>query len=197
MRELRAAVKRHVANVVANGIDYPPHEVKFEQTIATAAVSILAQYARFVERTPAVMDALRANYDVLSRFQGCQPDHKLDETAIRHWDGYWFGKRHLYGDTLHQHSTITARAFLQYAAATGDDLPRARAERCLRNCLYMFRPDGSATCAYLLPLSVTMLNPDGTTRGITRRGEFADPFVNDMDTALYLAMCSGVFGSYE
>lgn len=195
--ELRAGVKRHVANIVANGIDYPPHEVKFEQTIAAAAVSILAQYARFVERTPAVMDALRANYDVLSRFQGCQPDHKLDETAIRHWDGYWFGKRHLYGDTLHQHSTFTARSFLRYAAATGDDRPRARAERCLRNCLYMFRPDGSATCAYLLPLSVTMLNRDGSTIGVTRRGEFADPFVNDMDMALYIAMCSGVFGSYE
>ena len=194
--ELREAVRKHIANVTANGIRYPEHEVRFEQTIATPAVSLLAQYYRLVEKTPAVRDALEANYDILSRFQGNQPDHKLHETAIRHWDGYWFGKDHLYGDTLHQHSTITARAFLQYAAATGDRRPVARAERCLRNCLYMFRPDGSATCAYLLPLTVTMLNRDGTVMRVSRRGECADPFVNDMDTALYLTMRSGLFGIY-
>ena len=194
--ELRTAIGRHVANIVANGIHFPEHEVRFEQTIATPAVSILAQYARFVEKTPALMAALEANYDILSRFQGNQPDHKLNETAIRHWDGYWFGKNHLYGDTLHQHSTITARAFLQYAAATGDPQPRARAERCLRNCLYMFTPDGRGTAAYLLPLTVTMLNPDGTVRQAARRGEYADPFVNDMDVVLFLGMGSGLFGDY-
>ncbi|MBR4611568.1 MAG: hypothetical protein IKO40_02520, partial [Kiritimatiellae bacterium] len=46
--ELREAVRRHVANIVANGIHYPEHEVRFEQTIATPAVSIIAQYCRFV-----------------------------------------------------------------------------------------------------------------------------------------------------
>ena len=60
----------------------------------------------------------------------------------------------------------------------------------------MFRSDGSATCALLLPLSVTMLNRDGTVFRSARRGEFADPFVNDMDTALYLGMRSGLFGKY-
>lgn len=194
--ELREAVRRHVANVTRNGIRYPEHEVRFEQTIATPAVSLLAQYCRLVERSPDVLEALRANYDILSRFQGCQPDHRLHETAIRHWDGYWFGKRHLYGDTLHQHSSITGRAFLQYAAATGDRNAITRAERCLRNCLYMFRPDGSASCACLLPLTVTMLNRDGTPMLPARRGEYFDPFVNDMDTALYLAMRSGLFGIY-
>ena len=194
--ELREAVRRHVANIVANGICYPEHEVRFEQTIATPAVSILAQYCRFIEKTPAVLEALEANFDILSRFQGNQPDHKLHETAIRHWDGYWFGKRHLYGDTLHQHSAITARAYLQYAAATGDDRPVERAERCLRNCLFMFRPDGAATCAYMLPLTVTMLHRDGTVFRAARRGEFADPFVNDMDVVLYLGMRSGLFGEY-
>ncbi len=194
--DLREAVKRHVANIVANGIRFPEHEVRFEQTIATPAVSILAQYIRLVEKDPKVLEALRAVFDILSRFQGNQPDHKLDETAIRHWDGYWFGKRHLYGDTLHQHSTITARAFLQYAAATGDRAPVARAARCLRNCLYMFRANGEATCAYLLPFSVTMLDREGNALGPARRGEFADPLVNDMDVVLYIGMCSGLFGDY-
>ena len=194
--ELREAVRRHVANIVANGIRFPEHEVRFEQTIATPAVSILAQYYRLVEKDPNVLETLKAVFDILSRFQGNQPDHKLDETAIRHWDGYWFGKRHLYGDTLHQHSTITARAFLQYAAATGDRAPVARAERCLRNCLYMFRANGEATCACLLPLTVTMLGRDDTPLQPARRGEFADPLVNDMDVVMYIGMCSGLFGEY-
>ena len=194
--ELRAAIRRHVGNLVKNGIHFPEHEVRFEQTIATPAVSILAQYYRLVERDPSVRTTLDVCYDVLSRFQGNQPDHKLDETAIRHWDGYWFGKDHLFGDTLHQHSTITGRAFLQYAAATGDKRAIARAERCFRNCLYMYQPDGTGTAAYLLPLTITLLNSDGTTIRPSERGERPDPFVNDMDVVLYMSMCSGLFGRY-
>ena len=60
----------------------------------------------------------------------------------------------------------------------------------------MFRPDGTATCAYMLPLTVTMLNDDGSLFRAARRGEFADPFVNDMDVALYLGMRSGFFGTF-
>jgi hypothetical protein len=60
----------------------------------------------------------------------------------------------------------------------------------------MFRPDGTATCAQLLPLTVTMLNGDGSVFRAARRGEFADPFVNDMDVVLYLGMRSGLFGKY-
>lgn len=194
--ELRTAVLRHIDNIAKNGIHFPEHEVRFEQTIATPAVGILARSEKLLGSKPEVRRSLDAAFDVLSRFQGNQPDHKRDEIAIRHWDGFWFGKNHLYGDTLHQHSSITARAFLQYAAATGNKTARARAERCLRNCLYMFRPNGEATCAYLLPYSVTMLGRDGTVKRPTRRGEYADPLVNDMDTALYIAMCSGLFGDY-
>lgn len=193
---LKAAVARHVDNIIRNGLEYPAHEVRFEQTIATAPVSILSRYSVLVDRVPGILEALKEQVDVLSRFQGNQPDHKLHETAIRHWDGYWFGKRQLFGDTLHQHSAITARAFMQYAAVTGEKSWRDRAERCLRNTLYMFRPDGSATCAYLIPFSVTMLEPDGSLFTPRRRGEYADPFVNDMDLALYIGMCSGVFGVY-
>lgn len=60
----------------------------------------------------------------------------------------------------------------------------------------MFTPDGRGTAAYLLPLTVTMLNPDGTVRQAARRGEYADPFVNDMDVVLFLGMGSGLFGDY-
>ena len=39
---------------------------------------------------------------------GNQPDHKRHEIPIRHWDGYWFGRNRMFGDTLHQHSAFSA-----------------------------------------------------------------------------------------
>ena len=192
--ELRAHLERHVANIVANGLRYPAHEVRFEQTIASPAVHILANYFRLVDRRPDVLDQLKLHAEVLRRFNGNQPDHKRHEIAIRHWDGYWFGRNRTFGDTLHQHSALSARAFLLYAAATGEPGWRERAERCLRNCLFLFRPDGTATAAWLLPFSTVLLGDDGEPLGPRRRGERPDPFVNDMDLALYVAMSSGVFG---
>ena len=44
---------------------------------------------------------------------------------------------------------------------------------------------GTASCAYLHPYSVTMLNPDGSEIAPARRGEFFDPWANDQDFALY------------
>lgn len=43
-RELAGLVRTHVENIRANGILYPPHEVRFEQTIVTPALSILSAY---------------------------------------------------------------------------------------------------------------------------------------------------------
>ena len=134
--------------------------------------------------------------DVLSRFNGNQPDHRLNEIAIRHWDGYWFGKRHTYGDTLHQHSALSARAYLWYARAGGDAAWRRCAEHTYRNILAMFTPDGRATAAYMLPLTVTMVNRDGSLAEPTRRVQGPDPLANDQDSALYNAMASGLFGNY-
>ena len=84
----------------------------------------------------------------------------------------------------------------------GAYLPRARpgwrerAERCLRNCLCMFRPDGSATAAWMLPFSTVMLDDRGEPLFPRQLGEGPDPFVNDMDLALYIAMASGLFGDF-
>ena len=50
----------------------------------------------------------RKQLDVLELFNGIEPSYHLREVAIRHWDGYWFGKRKLYGDTFpHYWSALT------------------------------------------------------------------------------------------
>jgi hypothetical protein len=35
---------------------------------------------------------------LLEAFAGKQPDSRLYEVSIRHWDDDWFGKLHVYGD---------------------------------------------------------------------------------------------------
>ena len=120
------------------------------------------------------MDAAREHLRLLEVFGGRQPDHHLHEVAIRHWDGYWFGKRKMWGDTFpHYWSTLTAVAFHRYHLATGDGAYLERAHEILRNNLSLFRPDGRASCAYVYPMTV-----DGN------EGRFYDPYANDQDWAL-------------
>ena len=184
-RELAGLVRTHVENIRANGVLYPPHEVRFEQTIVTPALSILSAYYNLIERDPALLEEAKRHAAILKRFNGDQPDHKWNSLPIRHWDGYWFGKRALYGDTLHYWSCLSAYASLLHAQGTGDNTLRMQAKKTLRNLLCLFFPDGTASCAYLHPYSVTMLNPDGSEIAPARRGEFFDPWANDQDFALY------------
>jgi hypothetical protein len=55
----------------------------------------------------------------LEAFNGNQPDVHLYDIGIRHWDGYWFGKNELLGDTMpHYWSALTAIAFQRYYQCT-------------------------------------------------------------------------------
>ena len=193
--ELAGRVREHVGTIRQNGVLYPPHEVRFEQTIVTPALSILSAYYALVDADPAVRNEASRHVELLVRFDGEQPDHKWNSLPIRHWDGYWFGKRALYGDTQHYWSCLTAYALLLHGRNVGDVALRARARKMLRNLLCQFFPDGSASCAYLHPYTVTMLRPDGTPLEPPRRGEFFDPWANDQDFALYyLLRIRGEFG---
>ena len=115
---------------------------------------------------------------ILDRFSGHQPSHYLNEIAIRYWDDYWFGKSHLFGDTLPHHlSCLTARAFAAYARLTENKEYIYRAEECIRNCLCLIGDDAAGSAAYVYPHSV-----DGCS------GEFYDDWANDQDLPLYDAM---------
>ena len=101
-------------------------------------------------------------------------DGHLHEIAIRHWDGYWFGKRRVFGDTFpHYWSAENGRTFKRYARLTGNEEYNIRGEHSLRGVLSMFFEDGTATCAYLYPYSVN-----------GKKTDFADPYANDQDWGL-------------
>ena len=67
------------------------------------------------------------------RLMGNQPSYHLNEIAIRHWDGYWFGKREMWGDTFpHYWSTLTGAAFYLYAQCVGNNTYKRRAENIVK-----------------------------------------------------------------
>ncbi|MCH9276883.1 hypothetical protein JS533_011475 [Bifidobacterium amazonense] len=101
----------HARTLAGLGLRYPKHEVNYEQSIVAPAASVILQTAALTGDR----ELLRAGFDqlhVLDQFNGCQPDAHLNEVAIRHWDGFWFGKRKQYGDTFpHYWSGLTADVF--------------------------------------------------------------------------------------
>lgn len=164
----------HHGEIVAQtGRIYPPSEVNFEQSIVAPAANILLELYR-ATGNQTWLRGVKPHFDLLEAFGGRQPDYRLHDVAIRHWDGYWFGKERLWGDTFpHYWSTLTAIAMHHYAKATGDESYGARAEGILRANLKLFTPDGRGSCAFIYPLTVN-----------GREGDHGDPYANDQDWAL-------------
>lgn len=177
LAEATGLFTRHARAIAATGTSYPPHEVNYEQSIVAPAADILLQ-THLLSGESELLSAARAQLRVLDQFHGVQPDHHLNDVAVRHWDGYWFGKRQRYGDTFpHYWSGLTGNVHALYARATGDAGSRERADGLIRGVLPLIHDDGRATCAYLFPHRVN-----------GERGDYADPLANDQDWALVFAL---------
>jgi len=175
--EVETIFIQHADKILETGMSYPAHEVNYEQSIVAPAANILLQ-VYIITKEKKYLEAGHMQLEVLELFNGLQPDYHLYETAIRHWDGYWFGKRKLYGDTFpHYWSALTGNAYLLYAICTNKGEYFKKAESSFRGVLSMFNPDGSATCAYVYPYSVNGIKAD-----------FADPYANDQDWAMYFML---------
>ena len=63
----------------------------------------------------------------------CSPTITLNEVAIRHCDGYWFGKRRYYGDIFpHYWSALTGKVFEMYGEILKDENWIRRGEASIR-----------------------------------------------------------------
>ena len=175
--ELFDCAVRHTAVIIANGTDYPKHEVDYEQTISAPAVTFLLALYKLT-RDKAYIEYAEPHLELLERFNGFAPDYHLNEVAIRHWDDYWFGKSKMFGDTFpHYWSVLSGWAYKLYADSVDSREYAKLAEKSARNCLCLFMPDGAASCAYVYPY---MIND--------RKGRFFDEWANDQDFALYYAI---------
>jgi len=165
---------RKVADTfMKNGTNYPKSEVNYEQSIVAPSIIFLEEMY-LVTQEMQYLKAVEAFIPVLEAFGGQQPSFHLNGIAIRHWDGYWFGKYRFWGDTMpHYWSTLSADAFANYARCTGNQSYLKKAENILLNNLCLFGEDGSASCAYIYPNYVN-----------GRKAGFFDPFANDQDFAL-------------
>jgi hypothetical protein len=196
--ELERLLRAHVDVMLAKENGYPSQEVRFEQTLVTPPTTVLSGYAEYVKRDPAILSAISNHIAVLKRFDGNAPDHRLAGIPIRHWDGYWFGKERLFGDSMpHYWSCLSAFDYGFFARLSGDKDYFRRAERIFRNLLCLYFPNGKASCAYIYPFSVTMVDKKGKVLEQARRGERFDPWANDQDYGLYYALREGVFDGMD
>lgn len=167
----------HAENILEKRLSYPPHEVNYEQTIVSPAVTILSEMSALTGEKK-FSDAAKMHIEVLERFNGMQPSFHLNEIPIRYWDGFWFGKCRLRGDTFpHYWSCLTAQAYADYYQISGDEKYKIAAEKCMRNCLCLFTENGKGSAAYMYPYKIN-----------NTYGEFYDDWSNDQDFALYFAL---------
>ena len=180
--------RRNVDNIINNGTSYPKHEVNYEQTIVTPAVTHVSEMGLLCEDKEHYINEAKKHMECLTRFSGHQPSFHLNEIAIRYWDDFWFGKNRIMGDTLPHHlSCLTARSYIAYSRLSHETEWLDNAEECIRNCMCLIGDDGRGSAACVYPYKLN---------GI--RGEFFDPWSNDQDLvlydALYLNDINGAFG---
>jgi len=173
---------------MAQGTNYPTSEVNYEQSIVAPAALILLELHQATGEA-AWLQGARPHLALLDLFEGRQPDHHLHGISIRHWDGYWFGKARMWGDTFpHYWSGLNAIAWQIYGQAIGERQWQARARTTLRNNLSLFSADGHASAAFIYPTTVN-----------GRPGYFADAYANDQDWTLVhaLRLASALLGGVE
>ena len=174
--ELKKWLNRHAEYVLEQGLSFPKSEVNYEQSIAAPAVSILIQAYEQTKRNDFLFMSQKM-LEVLLLFNGNQPDYHLFENAIRHWDGFWFGKKRMLGDTFpHYWSVLSGVEMIRYGKAADEDKFITRACNSLRGCLNLFDDKGFGSCAFVYPESVN-----------GKKAHYYDPWANDQDWALYYA----------
>lgn len=177
--EIKMLFLNHADRIMEKGANYPKHEVNYEQTIVAPAVEIMLDAVKYctedMKRT--YENELKVQMRRLERFDGFAPHYKLNEVAIRYWDAYWFGKSHVFGDTMpHYWSSLSSINYVKMGKEYNMDKYMRKGSEGLKSCLCMFFQDGSASCASVFPYKVNGVN-----------GEFMDEFANDQDFALYYA----------
>ncbi len=180
---LLASYKKTADVFVKNGLNFPHHEVNYEQSIIAPAAQFLCEM--YIEtKDPRCLATVRQLLPAIASFSALQPSCHMNEISIRHWDGFWFGKKQLWGDTFpHYWSAINAHLYYYYAQVTGDKTYQKRAENIVRNNLCNFFEDGKASCAFIYPRLVN-----------GQKAHCYDPFANDQDWALvyYLLVDKGI-----
>lgn len=129
-------------------------------------------------------DASRRWMRMAEAICGRQPTWRAHDIGLHHWDGYWFGKRKCWGDTLpHDWNGDMAIAFRRYADTFGEKTYAERAVGIADAMLGLFAADGRGFCASIYPDRVN-----------GEPGRFLDPLANDQDWALVFYLTARMHG---
>jgi hypothetical protein len=157
-----------------NGIYLKRGEVSYEQGRVAQSCIFFTEMYLLTKNNEYLIEA-KKHLLPLEAFDGLQPDFHLNQIGLRHWDGYWFGKKPTWGDTMpHYWSALSGRAYLLYYKATGDKRYLEKGKTCLTAQLSNFTDDGRGSCAYIYPNKVNGKN-----------GKFYDSFANDQDWGMF------------
>ena len=168
--------RKAAANYLANGITPPKSEMYYEQSIISPAAQFLAEMF-LVTKEEKYRKGCEVLLPVLEAFNGHQPSWHLNDVGIRHWDGYWFGKRRLLGDTMpHYWSCISADFFGLWAEIAGDKAYARRASEICKANFGLFAEDGRGGAAWMY---TNIING--------QPGRFLEPMANDETYALAFA----------
>ncbi|MFC8373451.1 hypothetical protein ACFUIT_36810 [Streptomyces sp. NPDC057239] len=167
---LREETVRSAHYFIGLGDQLPEHEVAYEHAIIAPLLNLLIDAWR-ITADPLLEKEIAERLPWLLAFSGRQPHIRLHGVSIRHWDGYWFGQDRLFGDVFpHYWSVLTASALYRLPPRLRTPHTQHVARSSLLANLANYRPDGSATCAFVMPSTV-----DG------RQAHKDDPLANDQD----------------
>lgn len=170
--ELLAVYRRHKDMIMRDGRSFS--EVNFAPEMCGALVCQFAGMWKLTGDRRYLEYALQECLPMLEACMGPQPSWHSHDIGLHHWDGFWFGIRRCWGDTLpHDWNGSGADSLSLVADMTGDESYRRRARSIVRQLLGLFDSDGHAGCAWVLPDRV-----DGEA------ARFRDPLANDQDWAL-------------
>ena len=154
-------------------------EVGLAPEFVSATILALTEFGSLTKETR-FLDAARKWMPRAEAVCGRQPSWHCHDIGLHHWDGYWFGKRACWGDTLpHDWNGEMAIAFQRYAEVMGESAYARRARGIADSMLGLFFPDGRGSCACVYPDRVN-----------GKPAKFFDPLANDQDWGLvyYLLM---------
>jgi len=177
--DLLAWGRKYLAPVAGTQDKVRTSEVNIAPEMVSSTINSLLGFA---EQTGESLyrEAARRWMPLAEAICGRQPTWRAHDIGLHHWDGYWFGKRKCWGDTLpHDWNGDMAVAFRRSAQAFGEKAYAERAVGIADAMLCLFTPDGRGSCACIYPDRVN-----------GEPGRFFDPLANDQDWALvfYLTM---------
>ncbi len=191
--KMRNLAKQAIQNKYENG-GYPKRffETGYQHEYANYMAEKMFEYSRLY-RDPSYAKIGEQFLLSAQSFYSFQPDYRMNRISVRHWDCYWFGKRHIFGDLFpHYWSAMAASMWYSYSLAAGRDC-RETIRQILMGNLCLFRDDGFAANSYLAPFMIDFYVPDGVKpvkylESFGKHfGKTYDKWANDQDWALWFA----------